>query len=51
MFSYVNRKNRLEVSDFWQPVTFFLSLQDIAGRRKEAGRKLGLEVDPKGGAV
>lgn len=49
MFSYVNRKNRLEVSDFWQPVTFFLPLQDIAGKSKEAGQKLGLEVDSKGG--
>lgn len=51
MFSYVKRKNRLKVSDFWQPVTFFLSLQDIAGKREEAGQKLGLEVDPKGGVV
>lgn len=49
MFSYVSRKNKFEVSDFWQPVTFFLPLQDIAGKRKEAGQKLGLEVDPKEG--
>lgn len=43
------KKSGLEGSCFLQPVTFFLSLQGIAGKRQEAGQETSLGDDPKGG--